>query len=77
MVKDKRARARIDEMMLAWANTVGALVHTMVSAGVPEDLIHSFLDQLDTANEMTLTGPRRWFALEITTVFRRMVAVND
>jgi len=77
MVKDRRARERIGEVMMAWANTVGALVHTMVGAEVPSELIHNFLDQLDRANDMTLTGHRRLFALEVTVVFRRMVAVND
>jgi hypothetical protein len=63
--------------MVAWANLVGTIVHTMRAAGMPNGLVHEFLDELDAANDFVLRGSERRFTLDIVGVLRGNVPGND
>ena len=63
--------------MLAWANLVGVIVDTMGAAGVPNLLMHSFLDQLDEANRAVLRGPAQEAYLATCAVHRANLPSND
>ena len=63
--------------MFAWANLVGAIIDTMGAAGIPNLLIHSFLDQLDDANRTVLRGNAREAYLATCAVHRQNLPSND
>jgi hypothetical protein len=65
------------EVTIAWANLLGAIVLTMQDEGVGADVIHRFLDHLDTANVTVLEGRMLAFVLHVTDEFRTMVPSND
>lgn len=77
MVKDKKARERAHNAMIAWANLVGSIVLTLREVDVPNDRIHSFLDKLEEANDMTLWGREAAFAESLIEVIRQIVPDND
>ncbi|MDR6850333.1 hypothetical protein [Sphingomonas sp. BE137] len=63
--------------MFAWANLVGAIIDTMGAAGVPNLLIHSFLDQIEEANRACVPERAREAYLATTAVLRDGMPSND
>ncbi len=75
--KDKIARERAHNAMIAWANLVASIVLTLRDTEVPNGHIHSFLDKIEESNEMTLWGREGAFAEDLISVIRTMVPDND
>lgn len=73
MVKDRKARQGVENVMCAWANLVGATIEALKQADVPECYIHYFLDRLELANDATLVGAEAEFAAGLIPLFRRMI----
>lgn len=65
------------EVLVAWANMLGAIVETMRVEGVGADVIHGFLDHLDVANLSVLEGRMLMFVLHVTGELRAGVPSND
>lgn len=77
MVKDKKARDRAHNAMIAWANLVASIVLTLRDADVPNVFVHGFLDRLEESNEVMLWGREGAFAEDLIGVIRKMVPDND
>lgn len=77
MVKDRKARQRIDLTVIAIANLIAAVTDAMRNADLGNDVVHRFLDELDHLNWMTIHGPPQRVLNDIIEVVRGTVPVND
>lgn len=62
---------------MALANLVATLVDTMRNADLPNDVIHQFLDRLESLNGMTLSGEPSIVMDDVVEIVRRSVPTND
>ena len=77
MAKDKKARAETHVTVMALANMLAAMVDAMLDVGVPNDVIHDFLDRLTALNALSLSGMPAAIMGDFVDVIRGTVAGND
>jgi hypothetical protein len=77
MAKDKKARAENHVTVMALANMLAAIVDAMRDGGVPNDIIHGFLDRLTVLNSVSLSGMPAAIIGDFVDVIRGTVADND
>ena len=77
MAKDRKARAETHVTVMALANMLAAIVDAMRDVGVPNDIIHGFLDRLTVLNSVSLSGMPAAIIGDFVDVIRGTVADND
>jgi len=77
MTKDRKARAQGRVTVVALANLIAALAHTMRTAEVPPAVTHEFLDRLEDLNQLTLHGMPLTVLADVVDIVRRTVPTND
>ena len=76
-VRDRYARQQGRLTIVALANLIATVVDTMRAADVPNDIVHHFLDRLESLNDLTLTGLAGDLLGDVVAVVRATVPGND